>query len=62
VLLSRMTRSGARMMEALHLGERKMMNELQQQYDTLKDARLALIRKVRSLVPRLLNHKSGPDR
>ena len=39
-----------------------MLNELQQAYDRLEDARLALIEKVRELDPALLSHKPGPDR
>lgn len=39
-----------------------MLNELQHPYDRLEDARLALIRKIRNLSPRLLKHKPGPDR
>lgn len=38
-----------------------MLTALQQRYDQLEDARRALIRKVRSLAPRMLNHKPGPD-
>ena len=39
-----------------------MLSELQDPYDTLEEARLALIQKVLNLEPRLLKHKSGPDR
>lgn len=39
-----------------------MLTELKHQYDTLEKARLALIRKVRNLEPRLLKRKPGPDR
>jgi len=39
-----------------------VLNQLQQQYDTLEEARLTLIQKVRDLSPALLNHKPGPDR
>ena len=39
-----------------------MLNELKHQYDTLEKTRLALIRKVRNLQPRLLKRKPGPDR
>jgi uncharacterized damage-inducible protein DinB len=38
-----------------------MLTALQQRYEQLEDARLALIRKVRRLAPRMLNHKPGPD-
>jgi uncharacterized damage-inducible protein DinB len=39
-----------------------MLDELQQKYDALEKARLALIQKVRALEPERLNHKPGPDR
>ena len=39
-----------------------MLDELQQKYDALEKARLALIQKVRGLEPERLNHKPGPDR
>jgi hypothetical protein len=39
-----------------------MLRELQDPYDTLEEARLALIHKVRGLEPERLNHKPGPDR
>lgn len=38
-----------------------MLNELQHHYDTLEEARLVLIHKVRSFEPGRLKHKSGPD-
>ena len=39
-----------------------MLGELQQKYDALEKARLALIQKVRGLEPERLKHKPGPDR
>lgn len=39
-----------------------MLDELQQNYDALEKARLALIHKVISLEPEQLTHKPGPDR
>jgi len=39
-----------------------MISELQDQYNTLEEARLALIHKIRGLKPERLNHKPGPDR
>ncbi|MBC2735422.1 MAG: DinB family protein [Desulfobacteraceae bacterium] len=39
-----------------------MLSELQDRYNTLEEARLALIHKVRGLKPERLNHKTGPDR
>jgi DinB superfamily len=39
-----------------------MLNELQDSYDALEEARRALIHKVRGLEPERLNHKPGPDR
>ena len=39
-----------------------MLDELQQKYDALEKARLALIHQVISLEPEQLKHKPGPDR
>ncbi len=39
-----------------------MLSELQDRYNTLEEARLALIHKVRGLKPERLNHKTGRDR
>jgi hypothetical protein len=42
--------------------EKQMLSELQDRYNTLEEARLALTHKVRGLEPERLNHRSGPDR
>ncbi len=39
-----------------------MLTELQVHYDQLEEARLALIRVIRELDPRILHHKSSPER
>ncbi|MDJ0666979.1 MAG: DinB family protein [Desulfobacterales bacterium] len=39
-----------------------MLTELRQQYDQLEDARLALVKKVRELNPKLLRYKPEPER
>jgi uncharacterized damage-inducible protein DinB len=42
--------------------EKQMLSELQDRYNTLEEARLALTHKVRGLEPEQLKHKPGPDR
>ena len=39
-----------------------MLKQLQEHYDTLEKNRLALIRTIRGLTPRQLDHKPGTDR